>query len=671
MALFGVTALAYATATALCGIGVPASVRFAVGLIGLLVVQYLLGLSLIAAGLFGGILTWLLACCAMAALGILLRPGRHRQQLAADGAALRKALQSTSCARLAALGLPLLLVWLQAARGAVTPPLDWDFLTYHGPRAAFWLQESKIWPSYDAVGYWQYYRAFPPAGDLITAWAMSASHDDLLVAPTWTGIWMGLGLTSYAVARALGGGRWESVLAGIAVALLPAAFQHMSSGYVDNAVALCAIAGTACLAEAERRRSAELASIGLAGFAAAAAMKQTSLPFLGIALGLGLRQLLVSRRELRAWLVAGASLVALVTALLWYAMLALREGNPLYPFPVEVFGFSLPGAREAIPAGVGRPRLDFLDAGKSLFYMGFFGKPWLHNNFGLGGLVLMVAAFCTLLLRRRPTGLVAPALLVGGLGLLTWVMASRIGEPGLDEARYMITVAALAASVVAASALARARHVLAAAIGVNLVYALPWRWAEVDIIPMGAIAIVGLAVGAGALLTRRKSLALGLGMLASIGCAAELRALLRWDYYRAAAEGQIMASGPIAFCPSSHAHRIWRELAVAPSLTIDVSAGNHPLMTNWFIYPLLGNRLQHRLVHVRTGLHFPKQQADASEAELDVAASSWADGLQRAGAQAVVLYKPYPIEAQLARRVSASFDTGLVDTLGATLLPLR
>lgn len=669
IALLGAITVAHVAVTALLGAELPARLRLLIGVIAIFVAQYLGGLLLVAAGVFGPAATRsVLSLLVIAALALLRTP-RHRGLVLADFNELRHALASASRAQTALVALPLLLAWVQATRGIVTPPLDWDFLTYHGPRAAFWLQESQLWPTYDAVGLWQMYRAFPPAGDLISAWAMSVTNDDLLVAPAWFAVWVALGLAAYAGARSLGAARWPATLAALAVLLLPASFQHMSSGYVDNWVAAGALAGTACLIESERRKSLELATVSLVAFATSAATKHTALPLAVIAVLLWCRQAYLYRTAARWPRIACVGLVALVTGTLWYAVLAVREGNPMYPFPLNVLGTTLPGARDALPADGAKPRLDFLSAGRALFLGGFLGNPLHHNGFGLGGLLLLLWGSGSSIARRHATSPVLAAMLVSALGLLLWTMAGRIGEPGLDDARYLLTVPGLAA--LGAAVAPRAPLVLGIVVALEAVHAVPWRWGAIDTVPLLASGGVAALITVALRFAKRIPLGLALGLLGGWCCAAETRGPLRWEYYRSLASGGLMASGPVAFCPSSRAHDIWQHLAEAPPLTINVSAGNHELLTNWFIYPLLGTRFQHRLVHVRTGLHFPEQQRDLTEPKLDGATRAWMNGVARANADAIVLYKPLPIEAKLAWRARPAFDDAVVDTRGALMLSLR
>src|SRR5262249_58109557 len=61
-----------------------------------------------------------------------------------------------------------------------TPPLEWDVLTYHLPRASFWLQDG-------VVGYIEHandarLNGNPPGGEIGLLWTMALSGGDRFVA---------------------------------------------------------------------------------------------------------------------------------------------------------------------------------------------------------------------------------------------------------------------------------------------------------------------------------------------------------------------------------------------------------------------------------------------------------------------------------------------------------
>lgn len=62
---------------------------------------------------------------------------------------------------------------IAALRALIIPPLGWDTLTYHGPRAAQWVQSGKFTFD-DGVGPYNYYRHFFSGGEVLMAWAMLA-----------------------------------------------------------------------------------------------------------------------------------------------------------------------------------------------------------------------------------------------------------------------------------------------------------------------------------------------------------------------------------------------------------------------------------------------------------------------------------------------------------------
>ncbi len=638
--------------TRVFGAGLDLRVRAVATLVVLLAGQYLAGLALLLLGAFGPAALVALFVLAAGFAGWTLRSPELRGLLAADFGRVRAATidQPVSAWMAWILAVPALIFWLHVVRGTLTPPLDWDFLTYHGPRAVFWVQEGTLWPSYDAVGLWQFYRAFPIAGDLLSAWAMLLPSGDVAVAPSWTLVWVALGLTGHAAIRSLGGSRPAALLGAAVAVSLPACLHHMSSGYVDNLVALTLLAGIVLFIEAERTGRMGLAGLALAAWAVALATKLTALPFLGLGALLWLWLLLRNRRAFTDLPVVVSVVGVGLLALAWPAILILEFANPLYPFTLSVLGIDLPGttapAREL--AGSRIDILGFTDAARALFREGFHGNPLLHNGFGPGGLIVMIAGLVSLWTERGRTPLVFLLSFGGALLFLLWILATRIGGPGLDDARYILIAGILGAVAVARCHARWAVWSLAAAGAANAVYAMPWRWSDLDaillLVCMGAGAVLACLVLFTALGRRQPWRPALLFAVASLAVAVAIGPQYRHKYYAGAGLNAHFGSGPLAATASAQSFPIWSALAADQPRVVAVAAGTSPLPTHWFIYPLFGDRLQHRLRHVATGLYYRDERDGVSGPDLARAGQRWLSELDRGAVDLVMLYAPDPVE---------------------------
>lgn len=626
-------------------------IRIVLAIIVVLIGQYLAGLSLLLLGAFGQMAVLAVFAASAAYAFVAMRSAPTRNLVRADLEALRGLAREAPLSRRTVwlLAIPAGIGWLTILRAALTPPMDWDFFTYHGPRAAFWAQEGTLAHSYDAVGSWQIYQAFPIAGDLLSAWPMAVVSGDGAVAPTWVAVWLALGIVAYIAVRCLDGSRLHAVLGAMAALTIPGAFHHMSSGYVDNAVALALLSGVVCFTEAERSRNPLLATAAMAAWALAVAVKLTALPFLALGSVLWLWLHVRDRARIRMAPTALGVGIVCVTALAWPAYLFATYGNPLYPLWINVFGVVFHGATASMrEVGDTMQGLNFLQASISFFWNGFYREPILHNGFGPGGLLILLAGVVAMGARGVGGRLAFTATLCGALVFLIWILATKIHDPGLDEARYIVIAAALAAVALARMPGRWVTGLLTAAVAINLVYALPWRWSVLDAL------LVPLCVGAGLLVAllsllprsgRRARLRPALAFAAaSFVAAMAIGPTARDLYLTGLGHGHHFNSGPVVFSDSAQAFPIWNELADATPMVVAVTAGTWTRPTHWYLYPLFGSRLQHTLLHLQTGLYYPDERDGASPVDIDRAGRRWLEDLAAANVDAVMLYAPDPVE---------------------------
>ncbi len=123
-------------------------------------------------------------------------------------------------------------------RALVLPPLGWDSITYHAPKAALWLQSGGSLP-FDLPGGWAFYRYYPPGGEILAAWAMLPFHDDTFYLLVDVVFWLLWAPVLICLQRELEIRKeWHL---GVCVYLMcvPAVYYFIPSGYVDPPPSTC------------------------------------------------------------------------------------------------------------------------------------------------------------------------------------------------------------------------------------------------------------------------------------------------------------------------------------------------------------------------------------------------------------------------------------------------
>jgi hypothetical protein len=194
---------------------------------------------------------WMLAgqaFLALAAAGLWSRAGRPRLVegrppglAACRRAAVRHPLLTTVVA--AAVGA----LGLQAVIAVAVAPNNWDSMTYHLSRVAYWLQNDSAL-HYEAATIRQL--ASAPNGELLQAWTVLMSGTDRLANLVQWGALCGLGVSLYATARSLGHPPDRAAFAGALFVVLPQPIMQATSTQNDlivsffvSATALFAVRG--------------------------------------------------------------------------------------------------------------------------------------------------------------------------------------------------------------------------------------------------------------------------------------------------------------------------------------------------------------------------------------------------------------------------------------------
>ncbi|HSL83315.1 MAG TPA: hypothetical protein VLF66_11110, partial [Thermoanaerobaculia bacterium] len=300
----------------------------------------------------------------------------------------------------------------------------------------------------------------------------------------------------------------------------------------------------------------------------------------------------------------------------------VEQGSPFFPFHIEVGGVVLSEGSE----DTGRVAELFLGderyhlRGAWEFWWYFLGRQPGGSSFvnpGPGILVFGLLALLALPAFRRDRRRLAVALFLVAVAL-TMFAGFFTGNMELfrktikvsTSGRYL-TPAFAALAVVAARWPGRSGvHLWGAAVAVSLWLGRPVSWAapEVEATGLAALAVAGAggAAALAALAYRRGRLAAGAALavavlaLAAVGGAiGRVRSAHRYETWAAAAD----PSAPAFHMHALHrvyasAWPIWQALDDPRGHRLGVTAGWDRVGHNWYRYPLLGSRLQNRVLYV-------------------------------------------------------------------------
>ncbi len=198
-----------------------------------------------------------------------------------------------------------------------TPPLEWDSLTYHLPRASFWLQN-------EAVGYIEHANdarldGNPPGGEIGLLWTMALSGGDRFVALPQLAAASALVVGVVGIAGRIGLSARSALLGGLLFASLPLVAVQAPTTYNDLVVAsFLVIAVYASLGRARSDLLLWALAIGLA----------LTTKFTGI-LALPVLVLVAAvANPIRRWpTLAAAGLAGIVLGAPWYIVNRVETGH--------------------------------------------------------------------------------------------------------------------------------------------------------------------------------------------------------------------------------------------------------------------------------------------------------------------------------------------------------
>lgn len=493
---------------------------------------------------------------------------------------------------------------LVAARAWLLPPLAWDTLTSHAPKAARWVQTGA--PIHlPAPGGWGFSVYYPGGSETLMAWAMLPFHSDFMLGLLDVGSWLALVLATFVMARTLGLRARDARGVALATAFLPVALHEVGSSYAELLLSAQLAAALVFTVRASQHRRGADVFLACCALGMAAGTKLTALPVVALFAGW-----LLWRVSGPAF-TAGLAAIALCVVPGWLTNLD-ETGYMLARTPVQMFGFALGEASDALRAYLDRPALVHATAATEWqAWLAMFAWPW-STGLHLDVLTLALAClapFGAWRLARRDR--VSPALAL----ILVLAVVLPFASDGFrvirllwapSNARFLLPVAgvALALGVRAFAARSRARTLamgvlVAAALLHALVVVAAWpafEWPGVGL-TLVLLLIAAFVLRASARLAWPLR-ATALLLVACGVCVVQhgARRMIREDAW---SRSSVMGSVPRTWLPAAMELDTLRTPA-----RIAVTSGPAQDCDQWFVQPLLGDRLQHRFEYVpvtRTG----------------------------------------------------------------------
>jgi hypothetical protein len=500
-------------------------------------------------------------------------------------------------------------------KGLATPPMAWDTLTYHLPKAAMWVQSGRF-PLPDIPDAWSYYTWFPAGQEIMLAWLLLPTRTDILVGLHGGLVWLLIFFTSHRLARFLGAAASVAWLSALAIATIPCVLTFMTSGYAENPSLLFHLLAILHALHFYRDGTFSSAIHAAAALGLGAALKITGLALalpVAVLVTAGLFKSRASRRPAR---VATLLVLSLLPAF-GYIHTWLHKGSPFYPSKAPIASF-LPYHEGLDELASGRlfPSDETDTPTGEIITKLFWSTPggYGHLNFGLGGLVLLLLTMSTLPsgLKRVETRPVILLLLAGAV--LTVTLFAVPSTTGLRTVWIGVLGRLLVAGVgplLLCTALLPERTAIVgltiAMIG-NLAHSLPVGFSPtvvrstLVISALAAVAFV-LAVAllhfAGSRQTRSvRSIVILLAVCAFYVPWSRVRDAARFPIYRETGQGgsAFDSHGLHPLFPAQA--DICEYLDNGEHKVLAVSPGWDGVGHTQYLYPLMGRRLEHWLTYI-------------------------------------------------------------------------
>ena len=640
----------------------PASVRMCAAFVVLMWALSAGLLVLSALRLFTAPVAILLAiAAAVGAHRIAARTVDPRVQLEIDIAAVRAWWASMTPPFRILLGVGAAILLARTVHGLLAPSLAWDALTYHLYKPAVWAQSRGIVSTAgpDAASY---YTWFPPYGDGLWAWWLLVMHRDLANAPIALGTFLLIPVGCYASARALDATVFRSTAAGVAVGFTPAVLSFAAAVYVDNLAIALFVAGTLFLIRLAKHPCTEDAALAAGAFAILAGVKGTAVPV--AALGI-VATIVLAKSPSRAIAAAAVAIPAVIPSLVSW----VGTGSPVYPVALR-FGthviFRGNQELEQLLRGEWLTPREIADA-HPLFWARIF-LPWHRQtpefmNLGLGALVILPAILpgALALWRSKPARHVL-VFLVLAAGL---TIAALVGDASLAlRVAWWGVIGRLVGIALAAAVL------IAAAWRTRFCTALLWTCAFLGVVvgwPRGVgavdvhallaylrwlLPIVAVTWIAARLFAVWRIAVVAIAAIAIIASLTTVRDRFRYEFYEEAQAWNSYDVHPLD-SDSMASWPAWQRLDDGVPHTIAVTAGWDGIGHNWYRYPIMGRRLQNRLLYIPITESGAVIDYAQNAAAAPISCGAWLRRLLSSSAEYLLVLPPAPPEADWARSVPA------------------
>lgn len=241
------------------------------------------------------------------------------------------------------------IVWLAAGtvvcavfRAFILPPLSWDSLIYHLWLPAEWVKRNGLY-LFHAPENWDTCQFFPLNWEIIAAWMFRFAGDDRFINLINYPFLLQMFGAFYGLSRTFGIAPSRAFLGGLALCFNAAVFSYVNTAYVENCMTAHLLTGYLFLFRALDVRSRTLLGISMAAFGLAVGTKLVAIPHLAVAL-LGVLYMYISkaRRPIRP-VITGLVLLGILLAAssFWYLRAWVHTGSPLYPYGMSIAGVRL------------------------------------------------------------------------------------------------------------------------------------------------------------------------------------------------------------------------------------------------------------------------------------------------------------------------------------------
>ncbi|MFC1735931.1 hypothetical protein ACFL1X_07425 [Candidatus Hydrogenedentota bacterium] len=555
--------------------------------------------------------------------------------------------------------------------------MAWDSLTYHLFRPARWIQAGEIAAiaAPDALGYYEY---FPVTGEIIWAYAMLTTRTDMYVAIAGLLVWCNCLIATYSSARILSADKIPAFLASMVVCLAAPVLEYMTSGYVASVSLAIFLLHFVFVIQTIRTGSPAMAVFSAAALGLLLGVKWTYVPIVAVSLSVLMWTILRRASALR-WQMRGLILVLMLLAmspgLLGYLHAWTDTGSPLYPLSLKIGDKTLLEGNEEVQLQLTGALFPETQFNRTRVLRAFF-HPLAYRRFHLG--FGPVAPFIILLgffsgiscyfrhMQVRPGILYLFAVIF----LIVWLSVSQNGR-GLwinypAQLPRLIFPVYATMTLFAAAANGRLTTVtLGLATVVALALAIPRSWATIDMLAVSLLLAYATPLFAIALLCtwwfckkrcfRLAGLAVLVPSLLISPILTEIRQRFKYAYYESASKGEVFDVHPLAIEPVS-CWPIWKFLDDQSGQYIAVTAGWDEGTNNWYCYPLLGKRYQHKVSYIPItvdGSIIDYRLSEELLAEADFL--SWLKRLIAERVDYVVSLPPTTLEARWMARYPCAF----------------